>query len=223
MSIEKTQGITLQSIAYKERQRIISVYTKDKGIISLIIKGLSQKKTSFLALSTPFCLANFIYKKGRSEIYSLHDASIVDENLFLRKDLSYINSAYFMAKAILDSQLPHKQSSSLYMLLTTYLKKIPHIPSQDALIISFLLKLLTHEGLINLKETCSLCEEPAAYIHRGETLCTHHAAMHAHSFSKEEFKTMQKLAFVKSFCELEKIDCVPCLKEKTMNLFKDLV
>ncbi|MCK4934174.1 MAG: DNA repair protein RecO, partial [Simkaniaceae bacterium] len=77
MIIEKTQGITLQSIPYKEKQRIISVFTKDEGIISLIIKGLSEKKISFLSLTTPFCLADIIYKKGRSDIYFLKDVSII--------------------------------------------------------------------------------------------------------------------------------------------------
>lgn len=223
MLLEKTQCITLQSIPYKERQSIISVYTKDQGIISLIIKGISEKKTAFLSLNTPFCLADIIYRKGRSDIYLLHDATILDENLLLRKDLSFINSAYILAKAILDSQMPHKKAYSLYALLDTYLKKIPFTSSQEGLIISFLLKLLKHEGLINLSQKCNLCNETASFIFKGECLCPQHASMHAHDFSMEEFKNMEELSNVKTFSELDNIACSSNLKEKTLNLFKDLI
>ena len=223
MITEKTQGITLQSIPYKDRQRIISVFTKDQGIISLIIKGLSEKKPAYLSLTTPFCLAEIIYRKGRSDIYFLQDASIIDENLLLRKDLSYIKSAYLMAKAILDSQLPHKQATSLYQLLNTYLKKIPSMTSQDSLVISFLLKLLKHEGLIHLNKKCNLCDKIAAIIHRGESLCMHHAAIKSHIFSYDEFIVLEKLAQVQSFSEIDRINNIPNLQEKILNLFKDLI
>lgn len=223
MIIEKTQGITLQSIPYKERQRIISIFTKDHGIISLIIKGLTEKKTSFLPLTTPFCLADIIYKRGRSDIFLLQDASIIDENLELRKDLSFINSAYLMAKAILDSQMPHKRASLLFNLLIIYLKKIPSFDSQESLIISFLLKLLKHDGLIHFNRKCNLCENIASVIHKGECLCSEHASLQTHFFSNEEFKLLEKLSLVKSFSEIEKVICAPKLKEKTLNLFKDLI
>lgn len=223
MLIEKTQGITLQSIAYKERQRIISVFTKEQGIISLIIKGISEKKTSFISLTTPFCLADIIYRKGRSDIYLLQDATIIDENLLLRKDLSYINSAYILAKAILDSQMPHKKACSLYALLETYLKKIPFTNSQDGLITSFLLKLLKHEGLIKLSRRCNHCENMATIIFKGECLCPSHASMHAHDFTRDEFISLEELSNVKSFSEIDNIACNASLKEKTLNLFKDLI
>lgn len=223
MLFEKTQCITLQATPFKERQSIISVYTKEQGIVSLIIKGISEKNTTFLSLTTPFCFADIIYRKSRSDIYQLHDATILCENLFLRKELSFINTAYILAKAILDSQMPHKKACSLYALLESYLKKIPFISSQEGLISSFLLKLLKHEGLIHLSQKCNLCNEPSAFIFKGECLCSQHVSTHAHNFSKEEFKTLEELSNVKSFSEIDNITCSLDLKEKTLKLFTDLI
>ncbi len=223
MIFEKTQGITLQAIPFQERQRIITVFTEDKGLISLIIKGLSQKKTSLLSLSTPFCLADFIYLKGRSDIYFLKDAAVLNEHLFLRKNLEFITSAYSMAKAILSSQLPHKPAPELFALFLKYLEKVATFPSGEILTCSFLLKVLLHEGLIHLKKTCNMCPKQSTLIYKGESLCSSHQIEHGHYFSESEFDTMLELAFSKNFSELEQIKPILGLKEKILLVFSELV
>lgn len=223
MIFEKTQGVTLQSIPFEEKARIITVFTKENGLISLIIKGISQKKPSLITLCNPFCLADFIYLKGRSDIFFLKDATILNEHLFLRKNLEYISSAYSMAKAILDSQLPHKPSPDLFLLFLKYLEKIPSFASQENLVCSFLLKLLNHEGLIHLKKTCNICEKEASLLYKGESLCPDHQIEHVQNFNLQEFKTLLDLAFTKNFSDLEKIEQHPGLKEKTLMVFQELM
>ena len=69
MTTTQTQGIVLTSYPFKEKDRIIKVFTKDKGLISLIIKGLSSKRSNLLALSSNFCMQEFVYRIGKSEIF----------------------------------------------------------------------------------------------------------------------------------------------------------
>ena len=69
----KEEGITLQSIPYKEKTRIVTVFTKNSGIVSIIIKNLSIKKPNFFAINNPFCISNLVCQKGRSDIYLLKD------------------------------------------------------------------------------------------------------------------------------------------------------
>ena len=63
----KTKGVTLQATPFQEKARIITVFTEKEVLVSLIVKGLNTKRPSFLAITTPFCEAEFIYKKGRKE------------------------------------------------------------------------------------------------------------------------------------------------------------
>jgi DNA repair protein RecO (recombination protein O) len=221
--MEKTEGITLQSIPYKERERIVTIFTKENGIISVIVKNLSSKKPKFFSLNSPFCLADFIYKTGRSNIHFLKEVTVLNEHLFLRKDLEFINNAYLMSKAILDSQMPNKKAPALYFLLKGYLKKIPKIKSQKSLLVSFLLKVLLHEGVLNINEKCNLCENKASSIHQGECICPHHSSNYSHNFSLEEFESLKSLAHIKSFLKIEEIKIEETLKEKTLILFKDLI
>ena len=71
---EKIKGITLKATVFKENSRIIQVFSKDLGIISILIKRISSKKTNLLSLSSPFCYGEFILKKSKGDITSFSTA-----------------------------------------------------------------------------------------------------------------------------------------------------
>ncbi|MFA6118487.1 MAG: DNA repair protein RecO [Parachlamydiales bacterium] len=217
----ETQGITLKSTPFKDRSKILQVLTKNLGVISLIVNGLSNKNLNLINLCSLFTISELIIKKTNSDIYSLQEAHISEANLHLRKNLKMLNSASYITKAVLDSHFPQKQSSSIYLLFKTYLKKIDTNP--DALYLSFLIKFLSLEGLINLKPTCSNCDKPALNIKNGECFCEDHSEDFSFNFSNEDFEKLLLLCYAKSFSLIEQIDVSLELKEKTNALFYDLI
>lgn len=219
--ITKTEIITLKSTPFKDRSKILQALTKDLGIISIIVNDLSQKNLNSVSLSSPFTVAEVILKKRNSDIYSIEDASILDENFHLRKDFNSLNLASFMSKAILDSHFPQKKAYNIYILIKSYLKKISINP--DAIYISFLLKLLKCEGLLNLKTNCSICNEPAQAILSGDSLCLNHSSDYSFKFSEDDFKKLFILCYAKSFEMLKTIEISKELKDKVNLLFNDLI
>lgn len=221
MKIGKTEGITLQSISYKENSKIITIFTKEKGIISLIIKNISSKNPRLLAIASSFCLADFIYYKGKSDIYFFKDANILDSHLFLRKNFTFITTAFSMVKAIIKSQLPYKKTN-IYILFKKFLKKLKTSSSPKTLICGFLLKILFSEGMIHLKKNCNICNKKTNFICSGESLCQEHKKNFALNFSQNEIEKMIKLIHCKKFSDLDKIKIENPLKEKIENLFQAL-
>lgn len=220
--IEETLAITLQSIPYIEKKRIVTAFSQERGLISFILQDLSNKNPYF-ALCSPFCLAELILLKTKSELFILKESKVLDEHLSLRKELSHIQSAYLMAKAIMDSQLPHKSAPSLFLLLKTYLKHIPNVEFQNSILISFLLKILIHEGLIHLHEKCNLCDKKASHLHKGEALCSEHTIQYCHGFSNEEYELLIKLGQIKNISELKDLESSTDLKQKALTLFNDMI
>jgi len=221
MNVEKTEAITLHSIPFKEKKYIVSLFSKKNGIISILIKGLSQKNTKLLSLTNPFCLAEISYIKNRSDIYLLKDVNILDQHYFLRENLEFINTAFFLKKTVLEIQQFFKKSFLLYLIFKRYIKKIPLI-DQNTLISSFLLKILSYEKLLDLKKECNRCNEKSSFIYLGESLCENHKEAFSHSFSIAEFEKMDLLIKTKKFSEIKKIKLEKSLKEKIELLFKDL-
>ncbi len=206
MNHEKTEGIVLRSLDYKDRQKIITLFSKEVGMISLILKGLTGRNTRLLALSSPFCQAEFIYRKGTSSLYTFIDGTTINENLHLRSQFSFLQAAGSLSKGILSSQLPGKPAPDLYQLFSTYFKQIPSFQEPSPLISSFYLKLLKHEGLLALSSQCCTCASlPASALHEGESYCRNHRPPGGTCFTEAEWTVLLQLTQAQNFQQLRNI------------------
>lgn len=148
-SEETHEGIVLRSIDFKDRQKIITLYTPARGLISLIVKGINRKKSHLLTLTSPFTVAEYHFSIRRSELYNFVDGTPLFTNQSLRGHLPQLLGASTFAKALLASQLPGKPSSRLYQLTLAYLKYLPLFEDPAPLTSSYHLKLLKHDGHLN--------------------------------------------------------------------------
>jgi DNA repair protein RecO len=220
MQEEKTKAITLQSIPYNDKSKIINVLTKDYGVISLFVNDINSKKNSFMSISSLFCSSEILYQKKSSEIFTLKDATVIDDHFFLRKELSFIASAMQMAKAVLTSQFPQKKALGIYLLLEKYLKNIPINPV--AISSSFILKLLSYEDFLALKENCNVCSNKSLFLNNGESLCSSHAPDYSFNFTEEEYTILLILTYARNFSLLKDLEISSDLSKKIKNVFQDL-
>ncbi len=174
---EKSPGLLLQSIPYLGQQKILKVLTPEQGLLSLLCKS-SRHPT------TPFCIAEWVYRKTQREIYPLIDATLLDSLDPLKESYEVLSAAGSIARDLLQTQLPHKKASELYSLTCAYLKKLPQNP--PLLAASFRLKLLLHEGLLS--------PEPDPL------------------FTPEEWEQIAILAFTRQFSRLQEVTAVPYAK-----------
>lgn len=200
MGEERGEGIILKSTDYKESNRILSIFTPHAGIISVIVKRISKKKPTLINLTSPLCRAEFVYRKGRSQLYSFIDGTILDLHLPLRHSYKHLQTAGNMLSAIATTQFPEKPVPVLYHLLLSYLKKLPTFSKPEVLFASFKLKLLKHEGLLSITETCNLCQKRnARTLAEGESLCLTCAPHGSYPFSEEEWKALLVLFEARTF------------------------
>ena len=157
MKEEVCKAIVLRSIPYVEKAKILTVFSEEKGILSVIIKNITQQKC---ALASPFCELELVFYKKNSDMVNFKEGKILDDHIFLREKLEYLKTASSMAKAILQSQMPGKQAPLLYRLLRAYLKQIPSFSSHCSLLGSYYLKILQHEGLFLEKHAFDEEESP---------------------------------------------------------------
>ena len=202
--MEKTEGITLKSIEFREYQRIITVMTKDLGIISLIVSRLGSKNYRLINLTSPLTCGEFVFKQRKSDLWRFLDGSILQTHAPIRQELSKLNAAQAMLKRILDTQLPHKPAPALYLLLKSFLGRLQTTPVPDVLLTAFILKLLRHEGLLSIKTTCGTCNAENAYcFYSGDNFCTTCAPPFATALTSDEWQQMIHLLACKSFDSLE--------------------
>lgn len=212
---EKIRGVCLQAIPYLGKGRILKLFTPEAGLLTLM-----SKKPSLAALS-PFCIAECVYKKKQSEIYTLIDGSILDSLLGIRQSYSALTAAGAIAQDLLRSQLPNKAAPGLYALLCSYFKNLPQFENPAILSASFRLKYLLHEGLLALEDECARCAGQASVLMLGESVCRLHASLASFAFDKEEWHTIRQLAFSRQFSLLQQIDLSTSLHNAIGALFEE--
>ncbi len=76
---QRSPGLLLQAIPYLGKKKILKLLTPDAGLISLLVKTVRDA-----SLLTPFCLAEWVYKKGQKDLHVLIAASLYDGLLQLK-------------------------------------------------------------------------------------------------------------------------------------------
>lgn len=142
-----SKAIVLRSFFFKDKQKILTLFSERFGLISMVLKGVSSKKPSILSLSESFSEGEYVFSKDHSNLFKFQDGSLLNLHLPLRNKLCFLKTASCMSTALLKSQMPEKAAPLLYALFSSFLKQIPSFSSQETLLGCFYLKLLKHEGL----------------------------------------------------------------------------
>lgn len=214
------QAITLACYPFKDRANIIKVFSKEQGILSLLVKGISPKHSEKISLCSPLSLSEIIYKQGRQDLHLLLDVKLIDLHLQVREKLDSICSCLGMCKTLLQTQKPEKPSTLLFDLFANYIKKISKGASAKHYELSFRLKTLFHDGNIHLSLYCSLCKNPANCIYSGESFCPIHALENSLHFTDLEWKSLYLLTYSRKHSEIEKGILSQDLEKKINILYK---
>ena len=140
-------AIVLKATPYEDDGKILKLFTSESGVVSAIIKKLGRKASYFQTVTSPLARGEFHLTRRKSELYTLGDASLIDGHYEIRNHLDKLDAACTILRAILTSQYPEKASPELYLLTTTYLRKLKNFSHPDVLALSFQMKLLNFEGL----------------------------------------------------------------------------
>jgi DNA repair protein RecO (recombination protein O) len=169
----KTEGVVLRSIRYGEADRILHLYTAERGRVNAIAKGSRRPKSRFGGRLEPFFRLDLMLHEGRSELCTVTGASTVDGYPNLRSDGPALDAAARACDAILrllDSVDPNRPA---YNLLCRYLAlldrnagpgAVPGGPNAAAVGLAFRLKLALAAGFSPELASCARCGEGEGII-----------------------------------------------------------
>lgn len=142
----KTEGVILKVTPYKDHHRIVHLFTPHEGVLSFLAKGISKPKMQ--SLLSPLSHIEVVLRKKTSDLYFFREGSLLESHHFLRASWPLLEAAGRLGETLLTTQLPGKPALDLYRLFTACLKQLPHFDEPATLAVLFILKLLTHEGVV---------------------------------------------------------------------------
>ncbi len=234
----RTVGIILHSANFSDWDRIITVFTKELGVVKFFFKGGNSQKRKKGASLDSLTRAEFVYSQGKSDFLTLFEIAVLDHNTQFRENFELLTCAFDIGRAISISQLPGKPAPNLYHLLLHFLYSLPKYSDFKATSASFKLKLLRHDGHFAISDKCSVCHLPLdeplpegwgvssnldKYIFCGEIFCKRHAPIKALNFSSQEYVFLKKLAFCRFLSEIQGLGLPTKFFDNIDKLFQQII
>ena len=142
----KTEGIVLTEFRYKEKSKIIRVFTKELGKISIMARGALGAKSPLVAISQMFSLNEYELYRGNS-FYYIKNANIIKSNFNIRNSYDRLVYGSFILE-LYDKAFPEGEANeNAFILLVKTLKLLENTDNNILnLILAFEIKFISFMG-----------------------------------------------------------------------------
>ena len=182
----KSEAIVLRSLRFSEADRILHLYTAERGRIGAIAKGVRKTKSRFGARLEPLSHVELMLHEGAGELQTITGVELLRSHHATREDNYRLNVGLIGAEAMLRLFGEPEANERAFGALAKFLDLLDETPpaasrpAVDPLALSFQLKLLWLAGYLPHLTSCVECGSDAqlvAYSARaGGGVCAEHAA-----------------------------------------------
>jgi DNA repair protein RecO (recombination protein O) len=173
----KTEAVVLRSIRFGEADRILHLYSSQRGRIGAIAKGSRRPRSRFGGRLEPFFRLDLVVHEGRGELCTVSQVDTVRAHAALRDRRASLERASQACEAVLrlfDSGEPNPPAYNLLCNELSLLDTHPGLATR-AQALAFRLKLLLAAGFAPELASCAACgdsEHLGAFSpHAGGVVC----------------------------------------------------
>ena len=120
----EVKGLVLRSVDCKESDRMLTIYTFDRGIISAYARGARRLKSKKMSATMQFCYASFILEERGEHIW-VKETELIESFFSIRNTIEGLALASYIVEVIAecgttdaDSELLRLALNSLYAITT---------------------------------------------------------------------------------------------------------
>jgi DNA repair protein RecO (recombination protein O) len=160
----RTEAVVLRSFRLGEADRVLHVYTADRGRVGAVAKGVRRTKSRFGGRLEPLSHVELMLHQGSGELQTVTGADLRASHHETREDPYRLAAGLIGAEAMLRLFTDQEANERAFTALTRFLDRLDVIPSLepakpalDPLVLSFQLKLLWLSGYMPHLESCVEC------------------------------------------------------------------
>src|SRR4026207_1793636 len=149
----RTEAVVLRSFRLGEADRVLHVYTADRGRVGAVAKGVRRTKSRFGGRLEPLSHVELMLHQGSGELQTVTGADLRSSHHEAREDPYRLAVGLIGAEAMLRLFTDQEANKRAFTALTRFLDRLDVIPSRapakpalDPLVLSFPLKPLRGAG-----------------------------------------------------------------------------
>lgn len=160
-----TEAVVLRSFRLGEADRVLHVYTRARGRVGAVAKGVRKTRSRFGGRLEPFSHVELVLHQGRGELETVTGASLIRSHDPVRSDSYRLRVGTIGLEAMLRLFTEQEANDRAFLGLTRFLDALDGAearpgarPALDPLVLSFQLKLLWVSGYLPHLSGCVECE-----------------------------------------------------------------
>jgi DNA repair protein RecO (recombination protein O) len=158
-----TEAVVLRSFRFGEADRVLHLYTLDRGRVGAVAKGVRKTTSRFGGRLEPFSHVELVLHHGRGELDTVTGASLVRAHDRARTDPYRLQVGLIGLEAMLRLYTEQEANERAFTALTRFLDALDDLtqrstrPAVDPLALAFQLKLLWLSGYLPHLGACVEC------------------------------------------------------------------
>ncbi len=219
----KSKAIVLKEIRYKDTSKILTIYTKEYGKISVMASGAYRAKSQLIATTQVFSYSEYHLNKGKGGgILYLNQADLINSFYTIREKMERVTYGYYMLELVEKSLPEEQENKTIFLLLEKGLRVLSRLNENFLqFIIAYELKFVSFLGYKPNIERCVSCNNSKSdnikfSISQGGIICSncYNIDPFALYLNKEIYETMHKLLYI----PLERTDEIKSSKDSIDKL-----
>lgn len=121
---KETEGLILKEQTVGDKDRLVTVLTKDRGVLRCFVRGAKNMKNSSFAATQPLCYSRLSVFRGKSS-YTIDEAETIRLFYQLRKDIEQLALAQYFCELAIYAVPEETDSAEELSLLLNCLHYLP--------------------------------------------------------------------------------------------------
>src|SRR6266498_2147863 len=154
--VYKTQAVVLRQRKLGEADKIVTLFSPNRGKIDAVAKGLRRTKSRMSGHVEPLTFGSYLLAEGR-DLDIITQAEAVDTFPALREDLERLSRGLYCAELV-DRLLPERsEAGPAFRLLVATLERLDREEEIDLAVRYFEMRLLSELGYRPQLDVCCVC------------------------------------------------------------------
>jgi DNA repair protein RecO (recombination protein O) len=160
--IVKTDAVVLQARRFRESSKIVTLYTRQHGKMSVIARGVVGPKSKYGAALQPMAfLSTVIYRKEGRDLQNLSVAEQLERFSVINGSLERMTAGLAIVELVNAVMHDEDRNDPLFETLVATLRALNHPDTDESSIqLWFLIRLAVLLGYAVRTEECGICDEP---------------------------------------------------------------
>lgn len=194
-------GLVINELKYGNTSKIITVFTKEIGLIKVMCQGAYRKNSPLSSLTNKYSLVNYNLNKGKN-FYYIIDGESKENNFYLTNSLKLITVSGLVTELLEKTLLPENPEPDIYGLITTFFSFLKDNPEKiEMLLLSLIVKYSSFIGFRPNLKGCIRCGDKNNINYTinsvaGGAVCTNCAITTDARISKYELIYLTKLLYL---------------------------